>query len=242
MRRHASLGFSIAVYALFFATFLYLIAFVGDLPFVPRTVDRGGPIIAPGAAIAVDLALVSLFAIQHSGMARRAFKRWWTGIVSPVVERSIYVLAASLVLIAMFVFWKPVDTVLWSTSGVGAAALWTLFALGWAIVLLSTFLINHFELFGLQQAWFAFRARKAAEPHFDTPFLYRLVRHPLYLGFFLSFWAAPVMTVGRLAFAAGMSLYVLGAIQLEEKDLIHLFGERYREYRRRVGMLIPRLG
>jgi protein-S-isoprenylcysteine O-methyltransferase Ste14 len=146
------------------------------------------------------------------------------------------------VLIALFALWRPIDGVIWATDGAAAAVLWALFGLGWAIVLLSTFLINHFELFGLQQAWFHFRDRQAADPTFRTPFLYRLVRHPLYLGFCISFFAAPTMTVGRLVFAVGMTAWILIAIGLEEKDLIAMFGDRYREYRRQVGMLLPMLG
>jgi len=236
------MAFAMLAYAIFFATFLYLIAFVGNLPWVPVTVDRGGAASPIGVAVAIDLALIALFGIQHSGMARRAFKSWWTRFVPEHVERSFYVLAASGVLIVLFALWRPIDGVIWATDGAGAAVLWALFGLGWAIVLLSTFLINHFELFGLQQAWFHFRDRQAADPTFRTPFLYRLVRHPLYLGFCISFFAAPTMTVGRLVFAVGMTAWILIAIGLEEKDLIAMFGDRYREYRRQVGMLLPMLG
>jgi protein-S-isoprenylcysteine O-methyltransferase Ste14 len=236
------MAFAMLAYAIFFATFLYLIAFVGDLPWVPVTVDRGGAASPMGVAVTIDLALIALFGIQHSGMARRAFKSWWTRFVPEHVERSFYVLTASGVLIALFALWRPIDGVIWATDGAVAAVLWALFGLGWAIVLLSTFLINHFELFGLQQAWFHFRDRQAADPTFRTPFLYRLVRHPLYLGFCISFFAAPTMTVGRLVFAVGMTAWILIAIGLEEKDLIAMFGDRYREYRRQVGMLLPMLG
>jgi protein-S-isoprenylcysteine O-methyltransferase Ste14 len=242
MSRALSLIFAVVTYVIFFATFLYLIAFVGDLPWVPITVDRGGASSPMGAAIAVDLTLIALFGLQHSGMARRAFKRWWTRLVPEHIERSIYVLVASLVLIILFVVWQPIPAVIWSTSGIAATALWALFGLGWAVVLLSTFLINHFELFGLQQAWFKFRGRQAVDPMFRTPFLYRLVRHPLYLGFCISFWAAPTMTVGRLVFAAGMTAWILLAIALEEQDLIAMFGDRYQQYRKQVGMLLPLLG
>ena len=236
------MAFAMLAYAIFFATFLYLIAFVGNLPWVPVTVDRGGAASPIGVAVAIDLALIALFGIQHSGMARRAFKSWWTRFVPEHVERSFYVLAASGVLIVLFALWRPIDGVIWATDGAAAAVFWALFGLGWAIVLLSTFLINHFELFGLQQAWFHFRDRQAADPTFRTPFLYRLVRHPLYLGFCISFFAAPTMTVGRLVFAVGMTAWILIAIGLEEKDLIAMFGDRYREYRRQVGMLLPMLG
>jgi protein-S-isoprenylcysteine O-methyltransferase Ste14 len=242
MSRALSLIFAVVAYAIFFATFLYLVVFVGDLQGAPITVDRGGASSPMGAAIAVDLTLIALFGLQHSGMARRAFKRWWTRLVPEHIERSIYVLTASLVLILLFLVWQPIPAVIWSTDGIAATAIWALFGLGWAVVLLSTFLINHFELFGLQQAWFKFRGRQAADPQFRTPFLYRLVRHPLYLGFCISFFAAPTMTIGRLVFALGMTSWILIAIGLEEQDLIAMFGDRYRDYRKKVGKLVPLLG
>lgn len=241
MGRTANLVFSILAYAYFFATFLYLIAFVGNLPWVPATVDRGprGPV---ATSLVVDIALIALFGVQHSLMARQGFKRWWTRFVPVQSERSVYVVAASTALIVLFLFWRPIEGVVWATTGPLALILWTLFGMGWLIVLLSTFLLNHFELFGLQQAWFHHRGREAADPTFRTPLFYRLVRHPLYLGFFIAFWATPVMTLGHLLLAAGMSFYMLVAIQLEERDLIAFFGDKYVEYRRRVGMLLPRIG
>ncbi len=242
MSRWATLVFAILCYLIFFATFLYLIAFVGNVPGAPVTVDRG--LDAPFAtALLLDAALIVLFAVQHSGMARRAFKSWWTRIVPPQVERSLYVLAASLVLILLFALWRPIPGEIWSLSDpIGRIAMWTLFALGWGIVLLSTFLINHFELFGLQQAWFNLRQRQGAAPEFRQPFLYRLVRHPLYLGFFIALWAAPVMTIGHMLLAGGLSIWMLIAIQMEERDLVDLFGERYESYRRSVGMIVPFIG
>ena len=242
MSRWIMLVFASLCYLIFFATFLYLIAFVGNLPGVPVTVDRGPD--APFAtALLVDAALILLFAVQHSGMARRAFKRWWTRIVPPQIERSLYVLAASLVLILLFALWRPIPGEIWSIADpIGQSAMWTLFALGWGIVLLSTFLINHFELFGLQQAWFNLRQRQAAAPEFRQPFLYRLVRHPLYLGFFIALWATPAMTIGHMLLAGGLSIWMLIAIQMEERDLVDLFGERYESYRRSVGMLVPFIG
>lgn len=242
MSRTLIMIFSVAAYAIFFATFLYLIAFVGDLSFVAKTVSRGGEAGALSTAVAINLFLIALFSVQHSGMARRTFKRWWTAIVPEAAERSIYVLASSAALILMFALWRPIPQVIWSVDGVGAALLWAGFALGWAIVLLSTFLINHFELFGLQQAWFNLRAREAADPIFRTPLLYRMVRHPLYTGFIIAFWAAPTMTIGRLLFAGGMTAVILIGIHFEEKDLVGFFGERYRTYKQQVGMLIPGLG
>lgn len=229
-----------AIYALFFATFLYLIGFVGDLPFLPNTVDRGGPVLPAAAAIGVNLALIALFGIQHSVMARPAFKRAWTRIVPEPIERSIYVLAASLALILLFIFWSPIPVTIWRVEGLGAAILLALFGSGWAIVLLSTFLISHFELFGLTQVWTHVRGRTPAEPVFRTPLFYRLVRHPLYSGFLIAFWATPHMTVGHLVLAIGMTAYILIAIGHEERDLVALFGARYEDYRRDVGMLTPR--
>lgn len=241
MAKAASLGFAVIAYAIFFATFLYLIGFVGDLAALPRTVDRGieGPV---GLAIAVDLGLITLFGVQHSVMARQGFKRAWTRIVPKQAERSVYVLAASLVLMVLFAFWHPIDGTVWSVSGPFAIVLWALFAIGWLLVLLSTFLINHFELFGLQQAWFHASGREAAPPQLRQPLFYKLVRHPLYSGFLIAFWATPHMSYGHLLLAAGMTIYILIAIQHEERDLVALFGRDYEEYRERVGMLTPRLG
>lgn len=241
MSKAASLLFAVIAYAIFFATFLYLIAFVGNLPYVPLAVDRGPEASSLGVAIVINVALIALFGVQHSIMARQGFKRAWTRIVPKQAERSFYVLAASAALIALFVFWRPIAGTVWSVEGPAALALWGLFALGWLIVLLSTFLINHFELFGLQQAWFHTRGREAAPPQFRQPLLYKLVRHPLYSGFFLAFWATPVMTYGHLLLALGMSVYMLIAIRYEERDLVGLFGKDYEEYRGRVGMLTPRM-
>jgi protein-S-isoprenylcysteine O-methyltransferase Ste14 len=242
MARVAYLLFSAVAYVIFLATFLYLIGFVGDLPGLPRTVDRG-PESALATAVIVNSALILLFGIQHSVMARQEFKRAWTRIVPEPIERSAYVLFASLALVMLFAFWRPISHPIWSVENdIGAALIWALFAAGWLIVLLSTFLINHFELFGLQQAYLHLRGASAAKPLFRQPFLYKLVRHPLYSGFFLAFWATPVMTLGHLLLAAGMSAYMLIAIQFEEKDLVGLFGRDYEEYRAKVGMLAPRLG
>ena len=228
-------------YAIFFAIFLYLIAFVGNLPVVPVTIDaaRTGPM---ATAVAVDIALVALFGIQHSVMARRGFKARWTRVVPEPIERSTYVLLASLVLILLFGCWYALPATVWAVeNGIGAGILWALFASGWGIVLLSTFLLNHFELFGLQQAWFALRERAAAVPQLHQPLFYKIVRHPLYAGFFIAFWATPRMSVGHLLFAVGMSAYMLIAIRFEERDLIATFGGDYVAYRERVGMLVPRL-
>ena len=241
MVRAFYLAYAALCYAIFFATFLYLIAFVGNLPVVPVTIDaaRAAP---TGLAVAIDIALIALFGIQHSVMARRGFKARWTRIVPEPIERSTYVLLASLVLILLFGCWYALPATVWAVeNGIGAGILWALFASGWGIVLLSTFLLNHFELFGLQQAWFALRERAAAVPQLHQPLFYKIVRHPLYAGFFIAFWATPRMSVGHLLFAVGMSAYMLIAIRFEERDLIATFGGDYVAYRERVGMLVPRL-
>lgn len=241
MKRFTLMGFALVAYAIFFATFLYLIAFVGDLPIVPVTIDRG-PEASLGSALPINLGLIALFGVQHSAMARQGFKRRWTAVVPEPAERSIYVLVASLALILLFWGWRPIPATIWEVTNPAAAGLlWALFAAGWGIVLLSTFLINHFELFGLQQAWFALRRKAAAAPQFRQPLFYRFVRHPLYSGFLLAFWAIPHMTAGHLLFSAGMTAWMLLAIRAEEKDLIALFGRDYEAYRARVGMLAPRV-
>jgi protein-S-isoprenylcysteine O-methyltransferase Ste14 len=240
MSRTISLLFAIFAYAVFFATFLYLICFVGDAAFAPVTVDKG-PTAPVGMAIAIDVVLIALFGLQHSVMARPAFKQGWTRIVPHTVERSVYVLAASLTLMVLFWFWRPIDAVIWDATSTPLAGILTaLFWVGWVTILLSTFLINHFELFGLQQAWLNLRGRQAPAPEFRQPRLYTFVRHPLYLGFFLAFWSAPRMTAGHLLLAAGLSVYMLIAIRYEERDLVGLFGKDYEDYRSRVGMLMPR--
>lgn len=240
MSRIASVMFAVVAYAIFFATFLYLIAFVGDVAFVPRSVDRG-PEAPPALAVAMNVAAIALFGLQHSIMARQGFKRAWTRIVPWHLERSVYVIGASLALMAMFVLWRPIPVIVWDATGtILDLPLWLLFSLGWLVVLLSTFMINHFELFGLEQAWLHMRGRKGPPPELRQPFFYKWVAHPIYAGFLLAFWATPEMTVGHLLFAAGMSVYILIAIGYEERDLRTLFGVRYDEYRAGVGKLIPR--
>ena len=242
MSRAAALVFAIACYAIFFATFLYLIVFVGDFTFAAKTVDAGPHAPTVVAAI-VDLILISLFGLQHSAMARPAFKRWWTRIVPPQMERSVYVLSASIMLIILFVGWRPIDAVVWNVASPAfSSILWLLFWAGWLTVLISTFLINHFELFGLQQAWFHVRGRQEQAPQMREPSLYRFVRHPMMIGFFFAFWAAPEMTAGHLLLALGMSAYILVALRYEERDLVGLFGDDYENYRGRVGMLVPKFG
>lgn len=240
MRGLLSFLYGVAAYAVGFAALLYFIGFSGNL-LVPRSVDIGAS--APLAqALGIDLLLLALFGVQHSVMARRGFKRWWTRVVPAAVERSTYVVATSAVLALLCWFWVPIEApVVWRVTGnAGVTLLWSVFGLGWMLVLLSTFLINHFELFGLQQVFARLTGRTLPEARFKTPLLYRYVRHPLYLGLLLSLWAIPVMTAGRLLLAIGLSAYILIGIGFEERDLLRQFGERYRRYRIEVGMLLPR--
>jgi protein-S-isoprenylcysteine O-methyltransferase Ste14 len=231
--------YGLVAYAFCLATLLYAIGFTGNL-FVPKSIDTG----ASGSlveALTVNLLLLGLFAVQHSVMARRSFKRWWTRIVPSAVERSTYVLAATLALALLLWQWQPIpEPIVWRVeSAAGIQLIWAVFCVGWAVLLVSTFLINHFELFGLRQVFARLMGREVPEPEFRTPFLYRFVRHPIYLGFLLGFWAAPVMTAGHLLFSIGATGYILVGIWFEERDLIAQFGERYRRYRSQVGMLLP---
>jgi len=232
--------YAVASYACFLAAFLYSIGFVGNLP-LPLTIDHGAP--APiGEAIVVDTLLLAVFALQHSVMARQGFKRWWTRIVPRPIERSTYVLAASAALALLLWQWRPiVEPTIWHVDdGFVAAALEVVFWSGWGVVLISTFLINHFELFGLRQVWARMRGKDLPAPEFRTPLFYRYVRHPLYLGFLLAFWAAPTMSAGHLLFSLATTGYVLVGIWFEERDLVDLFGRRYVRYREAVSMLLPR--
>jgi len=236
--RQLSFLYGVVVYAFFVATFCYAIAFTGNL-WVPKTIDSGVPGIV-AEAVVVNVLLLAIFALQHTIMARRSFKRWWTSIVSPAVERSTFVLAATLALALLLWQWRPIPAVIWRIENpVAVQALWVVFWLGWAVLLLATFLINHFELFGLRQVLARLTGREIPEAEFRTPLLYRYVRHPIYLGFLLGFWAAPVMSAGHLLFALGATGYILVGIWFEERDLVAQFGEQYRRYRAQVGMLLP---
>jgi protein-S-isoprenylcysteine O-methyltransferase Ste14 len=233
-------AFGILSYGVFFAVFLYAIGFIGGF-FTPTMLD-GAPEGPVGRALAIDLALLGLFAVQHSVMARPAFKRWWTKFVPEAAERSVYVLLSSLALVALFSFWQPIGGVIWEApAGYARDSVIVIYLLGWALLLYSTFLIDHFDLFGLRQSWNRWKGKAYTPPQFYTPSLYRIVRHPLYVGWLTIFWAAPTMTVAHLVFALATTAYILIAIQLEERDLIDAFGDRYVEYRRQTPMLIPRL-
>jgi methanethiol S-methyltransferase len=238
LKRSIVFLYGLISYAVFFGTYLYAIGFVGNF-FVPRSID--GPAAGSFAGnLAVDLVLLLVFALQHSAMARPAFKRWWTRFIPEPAERSTYVLASSLALIALFYFWRPLGGVVWSVEDpVAAAVLHGLCAFGWLLVLVSTFLINHFDLFGLRQVWMYLRGTPYQPIGFRSPGPYRLVRHPLYVGWLFAFWATPTMSVTHLLFAIATTAYILIAIQLEERDLTASLGDAYRDYRRRVPMLIP---
>jgi protein-S-isoprenylcysteine O-methyltransferase Ste14 len=240
MRRILVLTYGVTVYLGFLAVFLYLAGFVGGF-LTPTQID--GPPRSPMAqAIAVDALLIALFAVQHTVMARPGFKRWWTKLVPHEIERSTYVLFTNLVLVVTFWQWQPISGVIWELQDPLARSIaWSLFATGWLVVLITTFLINHFDLFGLRHVWLYFGGWPYQHLRFATPGPYRFVRHPLYVGWLMAFWATPRMTVAHAAFALGMTVYILIAIVFEERDLM-AFHEGYAAYRRRVPMLIPRFG
>ena len=238
MKKILFLLYGVVCYLIFFGTFLYALGIVGNL-YVPNSID-GVPEVPLWQAILTNSAFLVLFAVQHSVMARPAFKRRFTKFVSEPVERSTYVLFSSLVLIGLMVFWQPMGGVVWSAeSPLCIALLNILFFAGWGLVLLSTFMINHFDLFGLRQVWMYFQGKPYTPLHFRIPFLYKWVRHPLYLGWLIAFWATPTMTVTHLLFALATTGYILVAIRFEESDLVAHFGQKYREYRQRVPMLLP---
>jgi len=231
--------YALLSYALFTISFLYALGFVGNYV-VPKSIDVGGSA-SLNEAIIVNLLLMGLFAVQHSVMARPAFKRWSAKFLAPACQRSTYVLMSSLILILLFWQWRPIPTVIWRTDGIAAFLLTSVHWLGWLIAFASTHMIDHFDLFGVRQALVAWRGAKIPGQSFRTPLLYKIVRHPIMLGFLLAFWATPVMTSGHLLFALANTAYILVALQFEERDLIAEFGATYQDYRRRVPMLLPRL-
>lgn len=253
MKRVLILLFGIVAYFVFLPTFLYLIAFVGNLQttpladaipalavLVPQSVSFGretGPV---ALAAVINAALILLFGLQHSIMARSGFKTWLKGLLPSSAERSVYVLLSSLVLILLFWQWRPMPQVVWSVESEALRTLlWVVFAAGFGMVFIATFLIDHFDLFGLKQIWAQFVGKRAAPPQFVTPFFYRVVRHPLYLGFLMAFWATPYMTLGHLLFSVGMTAYILVGVRLEERDLVGYLGEDYRRYQDEVPQLVP---
>ena len=235
-----ALAYGALSYAVFLIAFLYAIGFVGNLV-VPKTIDSGAvrPI---QEALIVNMLLLGVFAIQHSVMARPGFKKWWTKIIPKPIERSTFVLLASLLLLLLYWQWRPIPTPIWVIeNSVGQLLLQALYFLGWLIVFLGTFMINHFDLFGLRQVYLKLRNQEYIDLGFRVPGFYKFVRHPIMLGFLIAFWATPVMTVGHLLFAVATTGYILIALQLEERDLVNHFGEKYQEYRRKTSMLMPRM-
>jgi protein-S-isoprenylcysteine O-methyltransferase Ste14 len=241
MTRLLVLGFGVVSYAVFFASFLYLVGFLGNVG-VPKSIDSG-EVTALGSALLLDTALLLLFGLQHSVMARPRFKAWWAGFVPAPIERSVYVLASSALLVATYIWWQPIPASVWTVENAIVSALLTgLYFAGVGLVLYATFLIDHFDLFGLRQVLLYFRNREYRDRHFKLPLLYRLVRHPLYLGFLITFWATPRMSAGHFLFALVMTAYIVIAVPIEERDLAQLHGEPYRRWRARTPAFIPRIG
>lgn len=241
MKKLLSVIYGLISYAVFLVAFLYAIGFVGNLV-VPKTIDSGGGDLTLSSVI-INALLLMLFALQHSIMARPAFKQKWTTFIHPAIERSTYVLLSSLVLLLLYWQWHPISAIIWKTEGIAATILTVFYFIGWLIVLLSTFMINHFDLFGLKQVFDNFKNNQLSSSRFQVNMLYKIVRHPIMLGFLIAFWAAPVMTVGHLLFTLATTGYILIAVKcFEEKDLIKTFGKEYEEYKKKVPMLIPFTG
>ena len=241
MQRRLFFVFGLFCHVLFFPVFAYMAGFVGNF-IVPKSIDApavAGPV---WVAVVIDLILLAAFTVPHSVMARPGFKRWWTGIVPAPIERSVYVLVSCLLMIALLAFWRPIDRVIFDIANpLGRVGMWTLFVTGWLLVPAASLMINHFDLFGTRQVWLHLQQKAYTHLPFHTPLAYKLVRHPLYVGWITAFWATPTMTAGHLFFAVFLTTYMLVAIQFEERDLVDHFGEKYTNYRNRVGGLIPRL-
>ncbi len=241
MGRILAFLYGVLCYAVFFLVFLYLIGFIADVG-VPKGIDDGAAG-TTGIAFVVDLALIAAFGLQHSIMARAGFKSWLTRRLSPAVERSTFVLASSVLLVLLFWQWQPMKSVVWSVSDpMAVGLLWGLYLFGFGMVLASSFIIDHFDLFGLRQVWLHLLQRRYVHPPFMVTWMYRVVRHPLYAGMLLAFWSAPTMTLGRLVFAIGMSAYIGIGVRYEERDLVRFIGQDYQRYRERVPMIVPRPG
>ncbi|HEY7089447.1 MAG TPA: hypothetical protein VH518_15220 [Tepidisphaeraceae bacterium] len=240
MQRRLFFAFGVFGHVIFLFVFAYMAGFVGNF-LVPKSIDSPAAAGSPAVAVGVNLILLALFTVPHSVMARPTFKRWWTRFVPTAVERSVYVFTSNLLMIALLVFWRPIDLVIWDVQNpVGRAAMWSLFAFGWLLVPAASLMINHFDLFGTRQVWLNLKQKAYTNLPFRTPMLYAVVRHPLYVGWITAFWATPTMTAGHLLFAASLTVYMLIAITFEERNLVEHFGEPYVNYRRRVGALIPR--
>lgn len=241
MGRVVAFTYGISVYCLFLVTWLFAIAFVGDLSVISRTIDAG-PEVSFARAATTNAILLLLWTIPHSVMARQKFKNWWTKIVPSPVERSTYVLTASLLMLLLFHQWRPIPRVVWNIeSGLGYFTLWGVFWIGWLLVFYSTFLIDHFDMFGLRQVYMYLRRREYIPPNFKTPALHKYVRHPIMTSLIIAFWATPRMTIGHLMLAIGMTFYVVVGTAFEERDLIKTYGDAYEKYRRQVPMLLPLL-
>ncbi|HET7614932.1 MAG TPA: hypothetical protein VFK26_13510 [Gemmatimonadaceae bacterium] len=238
MSKALAFFYGIVAYVVFVVSFVYAIGFVGNL-IVPKSIDSG-TVVGTWKALIIDAVLLTLFAMQHSGMARRGFKRRLTRVIPEAIERSTYVLSASLVLLLLYALWRPIPNAIWNvTNPTAVTLLWALFGLGWAIVFISTFMIGHFDLFGLKQVWLNMAGRTRSPDSFRTPAFYKIVRHPIMAGFFIAFWATPFMSAGHLLFAIATTGYILLAVQLEERDLVAAHGEQYLNYRKQVPAFVP---